>query len=146
MVCKASKVFSKKTYDKKGPDGTLAVEDFAQSAGEWGHELHEKYLGFIEKYLVTGISKIQVARGKQPIPEEKRRDTAEAIFMILLACVVIIAGIMMSGGAGAGASGKALFGTEALTTAIKVFEISEYKDFVPPALAFLKVGDEFGHH
>ena len=149
---KLTKFLVKKPMIKKainaamGPDGALAVEDFAQSAGKWAHGLHEKYLGFIEKYIVGGISKIQVARGKKPVPEEKRRKLAEAIFMILLAIVAIYAAKVMSAGAGSTALSKAMFSTEALTTSIKAFEISEYAGYVPAALAFLKVGDEFGHH
>ena len=129
-----------------GPDGDIKIDSFAQSAGEWGHGLHEKYLGFIEKYLVGGISKVLVATGRGPVPKESRRMLAEAIFMIILACVAIYAAKVMSAGAGSGLASKAMFGTEALTTAIKAFELSEWSGMVPAALAFLKVGEEFGHH
>ena len=104
-----------------------------------GNFLHGIYLNIIRYSLVKPLTVlIKLAGGT--VTKEDEMQMAEGLFIVLLASVAVagvsigVAQIATGQAAGHGVS----LTIEAVTSAVKIFEGTEYAGMVPAALAFLK--------
>ena len=149
---KAAKTFlsQKKVFnfiaDKIGVMGKLQLDQMVQLlTGDLGNFIHSAYLNII-RYSVVKPIKLLAKLGGEEMSKEKEDEITEILFVMLLVCVAI-AGVSM--GLGTIANGKAAghaveLTIEAITTAIKAFETTEYAGVVPGALKFLETASN--HH
>tara|TARA_A100001515_G_scaffold135376_1_gene126262 strand:- start:410 stop:1090 length:681 start_codon:yes stop_codon:yes gene_type:complete len=149
---KAAKTFlsQEKVYkfiaDKVGVIGKLQLDEMVQLlTSDLGNFIHSAYLNII-RYSVVKPIKLLAKLGGEEMPKEQEDEITEILFIMLLVCVAI-AGVSM--GLGTITAGKAAghgleLTIEAITTAIKAFETTEYAGVVPAALKFLETASK--HH
>ena len=126
-----------KTFGEDHAFGIAPLVEFLTTTT--GNFLHGIYLNIIRYSLVKPLTVlIKLAGGT--VTKEDEMKMAEGLFIVLLASVAVagvsigVAQIATGHAAGHGVS----LTVEALTSAVKLFEGTEYAGMVPAALAFLK--------
>jgi hypothetical protein len=126
-----------KTFGEDHAFGIAPLVEFLTTTT--GNFLHGIYLNIIRYSLVKPLTVlIKLAGGT--VTKEDEMKMAEGLFIVLLASVAVagvsigVAQIATGHAAGHGVS----LTVEALTSAVKIFEGTEYAGMVPAALAFLK--------
>lgn len=126
-----------KTFGEDHAFGIAPLVEFLTTTT--GDFLHGIYLKIIKYSLVKPLVVLIKLSGGTVTPEDETK-MAEGLFIVLLACVAV-AGVSV--GLAQIATGKAAghgvsLGIEAVTSAVKLFEGTEYAGMVPTALQFLK--------
>lgn len=131
-----------------GLENRVGAEILAKGIGEFAHNIHGVYLKTILYGMVKPLAGLSwAATGfKRKMPIEEQEEVAEVFFICLLAVMVVI-GTALGVATIAAGGAKKYAGTltiEALTSAVKAFEITEYAGVVPKVLGFLKKSAD--HH
>jgi hypothetical protein len=129
-----------------GLENRVGAEMLAKGLGKLAHNIHGIYLKTILYGMVKPLAGLSWAASgfKRKMPIEEQEELAEVFFICLLAVMLVI-GTSLGLATIAAGGAKKYAGTltiEALTSAVKAFEITEYAGVVPKVLGFLKKSAE----